>query len=79
MAAKNLFEVDVVVHNDAGSGENAISYNTVFVLARTPSQVSSKLMKSLGDKLLFIESIRFTATDDESVLENSFNVKQFVQ
>ena len=66
MATKNLFEVNVVMHND-GQGSSPITYNTVYVLARTPSQVSSKLMKTLGDQLLFIENIKMAASNDKGV------------
>lgn len=68
MAVKNLFFVVAVIHNDiAKIGEPPIEVKNFHVLARTPSQVSSKMMKSLGDQLLFIEEIRLEATNDVDV------------
>lgn len=80
MAVKNIYIASVVQHNDTViSGQSPITYNQVFVIARTPSQVSSKLMKVLGDKLLFIENIEFAGSNDESVFAcDGTNVRQLV-
>lgn len=76
MAIKNLFQADVVLHNDTSLVQNTVSpitYTSVYVLGKNPAQVNSKLIKLLGDRLLFIERIQFVGSNDASVfgVENS--------
>lgn len=67
MAIKNLYEVYLVEHNDNNNTktEDPIVSRSVYVLAKNPSQAHSKVVRNLGDKLIFIENIRYVATNDE--------------
>jgi len=79
MAIKNLFEVFLVEHNDSAKaeGQEPIQSNVVFVLAKNPSQAHSKVVKALGDKLIFVEQIRLAATNNDSLV-NVSNVVRLV-
>lgn len=70
MAIKNLFEVFVVEHNDVltenGDTQPIVS-RALFVIAKSPAQAHSKVVRTLGDKLLFVENIRFAGSNDDSV------------
>lgn len=70
MAIKNLYEVYLVEHNDDNlssslSSTSPIVNRSVYVLAKNPSQANSKVIRKFGDKLLFIENIRFAGTNNE--------------
>lgn len=79
MAIKNLFEVFLVEHNDAAKseGEEPIRSNVLFVMAKNPAQAHSKVVKALGDKLIFVEQIRLAATNNDSLV-NVSNVVRLV-
>jgi hypothetical protein len=79
MAAKNSYRVSVVVHNDKEGAPSPISYTAVIVLARSPNQATSKVIKSLGDTLIFIECIELIASNDPVILGvNGSNVCMLV-
>lgn len=65
MAIKNLYEVYCVEHNDDGDDKSPIVNRTLYVIAKNPSQAHSKVVRSLGDSLLFVENIRFAGTNNK--------------
>lgn len=65
MAIKNLYEVYCVEHNDDGVDKSPIVNRTLYVIAKNPSQAHSKVVRTLGDSLLFVENIRFAGTNNK--------------
>jgi hypothetical protein len=75
MSTKYLYQVDAVVHTD--DKLVPVLRETLFVVARKPSQVASKVMKTLGDRLIFIHEMTVVAVHDP-VISQSTSTSLFI-
>lgn len=71
MALKNLYEVYCVEHEDDENEKSPIVNRNLYVIAKNPSQAHSKVVRALGDKLLFVENIRFAGTNNKEQINVS--------
>lgn len=77
MAVKNLYQVISFIHND-NNKDKPITEHFAQVVAKSPAHAHNKVVRTLGDKLLFIQQIFLTASNDEKLNVDGNVVQQYI-
>lgn len=69
MATKNLYQVISFIHDDT-SEDKPVTDHFAHVVAKSPAHAHNKTVRTLGDKLLFIQQIFLVASNDQTLIDS---------